>query len=260
MKNILYLGMATDIMFPLLAEPDFDTLFVINIIDTAFGTWDEQRKHILSILEEGNDSKIDSYENFYEDNGMQTKRIHELSGPCEILSNEGYDMEFIEEEYLSWKTLTAIDGVHKPWRVSFIYENKVRNLVYFCQDFLEEWNPEIKDIQSIFWIGAYNWDDLGDEEAKPLINMIETRSSLPLTFYGDSHINKLFPIHLHYYCGKERDGNKIVKKVLPNFDDIDVKSWHDSGKFRPWWFNYNCVEDSYLSENEDSNKYESYLF
>lgn len=270
MKKILYLGMATDIMLPLLAEPDFDTLFVINNIDTAFGTWEHQMKHILTILEDDSDKNVmEEYEDelkpqehYLEHNGMKSKRIHKLSNPCKILSNNSNEIELEDitagDKIKSWKVLVFKNKEENKvsWRVSFEYENKVRNLIYYSHSFLEEWNPEIKGIKSIFWNGAYSWDYLNLSKSKTLINMIETRSELPLTFYGDHYTHKLFPIHLHYYCGKSRDGNKVCKMVLQNFDDV---KYYDQG-LKPWWFqNYSCVEDSDDSEysEHDSSEEES---
>ena len=41
--NVLYLGMATDIITAMALVPDFTTLYAINMIDDAYGTWSQQK-------------------------------------------------------------------------------------------------------------------------------------------------------------------------------------------------------------------------
>jgi hypothetical protein len=261
MKNILYLGMATDIMLPMLAEPDFDNLFVINRIDDVYGTWEYQMKHILTILIDGSDENV-MKKHYLENNDMESKAIHKLTGPCKILSNNSDEIESIE--YLShpdnpWKIFTLSykekgkEILRGCWRVSFEYENKVRNLIYYTHSFYMIWEPEVKDIQSIFWNGTYIWDYLYIERPKRLISQIQTRSKLPLSIYGDQHSHKLFPIQLHYYHGDTRDGRLVSKLILDDFDSYK----DDQGSTKPWWnknySGYDCSAKT-LKEGESEEE------
>ena len=62
--NVMYCGMAHDIMLPLLLIPDLDNLFVIDNFDWCYspdGTIDGQRNTIIQILENGNNYNTQSY-------------------------------------------------------------------------------------------------------------------------------------------------------------------------------------------------------
>lgn len=62
MKNVLYLGMADDIMSPLMLVPDLENLYVINLLAPAFspdGTWEGLKNDIKTILTDG--SNINGY-------------------------------------------------------------------------------------------------------------------------------------------------------------------------------------------------------
>jgi hypothetical protein len=253
MKNILYLGMAWDIMLPMLAEPDFDTLYVLNQIDYAYGSWDHHMKTILSILKDGSDENVMSSKNpskfqkqYYNENGSKSLRVHRLSGTSKILSDNVKELDRNDFQELSdYPKIEVYDyksskfNPNKAWRISFLYENKIRNLVYYATSFLSEWPSEIKNIQSIFWPGSYEWNDLRLEKSKIIRNMIETRSTLPLSIYTQENENENFPIHLHFYTGSERDGMNINKLVLLNFQK--------NKEGIPWWgVKYKAGKNLYL--------------
>jgi len=56
--NVLYCGMADDVLRPILLVPDFDKLFVIDGFDSAFAknrSWEGQKEDILEMLSRGDD-------------------------------------------------------------------------------------------------------------------------------------------------------------------------------------------------------------
>ena len=85
MNNIIYCGMAGDIMSPLLLVPDFDTLFVIDLFDPCFsseGSWKSQKDDIRRILLDGSDENSWSRALY---NRQEKPSIHYLAGKSEII-------------------------------------------------------------------------------------------------------------------------------------------------------------------------------
>ena len=64
--NVLYLGMAFDIMSPLLLIPDLDTIYAIDLVDTSYGlpSWDLHKAEMRLILTCGSDEKSQCRRNF----------------------------------------------------------------------------------------------------------------------------------------------------------------------------------------------------
>ena len=169
--NALYLGMATDIATALYVVSDLTTLFVINKLDDAYGSWKQQKDHIRQTLIDGNDSSW--LEPVPEDERVVTK-----TGPSEILSEEEDD---------------------RVWTLTFMYKNKERNLVYYYDmDFFDTWPAPINNIRHILCMGSFSWSqfvELGDE-ADTIIKMFEERTKSPW-IYALAFNHRGFPYLSH---------------------------------------------------------------
>ena len=196
--NGLYLGMATDIATALYLVPDITTLFAINKLDDAYGSWDEHMRLIKQILIDGNDSSM------LQIIPPEERVVTHLSGPSEILSE------------------TRTDTV---WTLDFRYNGLNRKLVYYYDtDFLHSWPTDIKNIQHLFFMGAFSWRDFTEygDSSKTIIKMIETRSRSPW-IYALAFNHRKFPIHsLNSFQEKGRTISKI------HFDTFKASWWrHD---------------------------------
>ena len=136
MENVLYCGMADDILTPLLLIPTLDNLFVIDYFDAAFAknaNWDGQKNDIKECLACGSD--IDSHHlnvmRYYDNRANSTK----LNSLCTIISET---------------------DKNNCWELKFNYNNRSIQLFYFHHiDFLNHWNENIQDINHLITIGAY---------------------------------------------------------------------------------------------------------
>ncbi len=213
--NVLYLGMATDIMGPILLVPEFDTIYVLNVLDRAFGgSWEDHKTRIRTILKDGSDENVEKHDFWYEHNhktGYPSKEIHTLLGPSIItydIDNQGYD-------------------INAKWQLEFIYNGKKRKLIYYYDfNFLYNlWADEITNINHILWNGTYCWYRIMEEDddgAILLRIMMMERLAPEAYLYALSFNHKAFPEHILIYDGKERDGSLIAKMKL---DFSDPKWW-----------------------------------
>src|SRR5437762_9108983 len=109
--KVLYLGMAGDIMLPLLVVENLTTLFVIDKFDPCYSkdkTWKGLKEDIKDVLSNGSDENSRSRKIHVEDHW--NKSIHYL-------------------ETKSIITLDVDDG--SVWRLKFIYNRKERELIYY---------------------------------------------------------------------------------------------------------------------------------
>lgn len=196
--NGLYLGMATDIATALYLVPDMTTLFAINKLDDAYGSWDEHMRLIKQILIDGNDSSM------LQIIPPEERVVTYLSGPSEILS----------------ETLT--DTV---WTLDFRYNGLNRKLVYYYDtDFLDSWPENITNIQHIFFMGAFSFSSFTEygDSSKTIINMIETRSRRPW-IYALAFNHRKFPIHS---SKSFQEKGRTISKI--HFDTFKASWWrHD---------------------------------
>jgi hypothetical protein len=222
--NVLYLGMAYDIMAPLLLVPDFDTLYVLNSLDDAYGSWEEHKQRIIAILEQGGDNNI--AENVWFNDSEKERKpllkkwkdVHKLASPSEILSDE--DTE-VSECLTGSNTHNNFCYTQSVWRLRFLYNGKERQLIYYYNfNYTHyDWPLEIQNIQHFIWNGAYSWESMTEypEEYK-LRNMMMERAAPEAYVYALSFNHKKFPKHMWIYNGHERFGHSIAKMKL-NFSD-----------------------------------------
>jgi len=189
MANVLYLGMADDIMSPLLLAPNLSKLYVISYFDRAYcsgGTWESQMQDIRNYLTNGSDKGSRSYDIYTRK--KRCKDYHYLEGQSTIISEE-YD-----------------DTV---WKIKFLYNGKERELIYYHhRDFLATWPEEITNISHIMGQGSVDTDVINKKEGLTFRKMFEERTTEVFYYYAlyfsHKHLDKLI-----IKCGKERDGTEI---------------------------------------------------
>jgi hypothetical protein len=115
-KNILYLGMGSDIYTPLVLCPNFKVLYAIDK--------DNQRKEIME---------------------------HLLSGKCTRYAD--YDVRTVKLSYRV-KNFEVKIANSKKWEVNFTYNNLPRTLIIYTQDFYKSWPDDIVEINTVLTIGA----------------------------------------------------------------------------------------------------------
>jgi hypothetical protein len=224
--NVLYLGMADDIMAPLLLVPDLDTLYVLNVLDKSYGSWEDHKIRIRAILEQGGDRNL--VEEFYLDKnarksmprGRKWKNVHTLAGPSTILSDEDTEVSECmrgsnsQNKYKYCYTMSV-------WRLDFMYNGKIRHLVYYYNyDFVQYvWPEEIQNIQHYIWNGAYSWGRMIEYPTKENFRQMTMERSAPEAYvYALSFNHRKFPEHMLVYNGHERYGLSVAKMKL-NFSD-----------------------------------------
>jgi hypothetical protein len=153
-KKILYLGMADDIWAVLNLDDSFDTIYVIDDFDDAYGgTIENQREIIKRIITDGNNSVYDT-------------------GNVLTLRHKG----IILKESLK-------DNV---WKLKFTYGKRVLKLIVYYQDFMEEWPKEIKNISHVLIIGSALYEELNKE-------MIMKRTENPFRVTALEFLHEDFP-------------------------------------------------------------------
>lgn len=177
--NVLYLGMAYDIMAPLLLVPDVDIIFAIDIYDETYGclSWDEQKDEMRIILTEGSD-KHSQCRHFHDHD-----RINRLpGGPATIISDEDED---------------------KCWTLKFIYDGKLRTLIYYHHtDFCDPWPTTISDCAHIMSMGVCIVDESNSEEENRHLRAMFERSCSQGTktkYYALTFMHEHFPEQVTIY-------------------------------------------------------------
>lgn len=202
MINILYIGMADDIISPLLLCPDFDNLFVIDMFDGSCspdGTFDGQKKSIIDTLTSGY-TKEKKSKWFPPTHNPITYSAYTNLGKC-IINDD----------------VTEGD----KWTLKFKAKDKIRTMIRY--EMLAQkgpWPEEIKNLSQIIVIGALEFNDIvryhvvadeNDADAEPdptrpgvfhkyvpqwteqLRSNIETRTQLPFTWTQLSYENDKLP-------------------------------------------------------------------
>lgn len=177
--NVLYLGMALDIMGPLLLVPNLTKLYAIDLFDEAYspdGTFRGQQQEIRNYLLRGNDEGSFS-RGIYDEVGEGP--THFLKGPSTITSDTD-------------------DGV--AWRLDFLYDNIPRQLIFFYErNFQLEWPQEIKGISDVMMMGSGGTSLLHEPESALLVEMFATRTTSPFAFYPLWWDHKHFPEVHHLF-------------------------------------------------------------
>jgi len=211
MTTVLYCGMADDIINPLMAVPDVDTIFAIDRFDAAFctnGTLESQREDILTILREGHD-KLSQHAVV----GYPTTDLPD--GPAVIL-------EVTEER-------TRRD---QPWRweVRFEYGGKERKLVVFSQDFYQDWPEEVTDVDHLMSMGApfEFWDH------RDMVYMMLQRLSPHIRYYRQASIHHMEAGAYDSVVARARDMLGVVEGAGIEWMEKAIKTRHEIG-WHEWY-------------------------
>lgn len=180
MSTVLYLGMADDIMAPLLLVPDIVTLYVIDKFDFCFspdGTWNGQKEDIVNTLKSGDHLKTQS----------------------KILSNKD-------------------NG--KIWKLKFMYDNREINLIFYHhRDFIiEEWPDVVKDVSHVISIGSYLW--LSETVDDDVISMLNKRTTKHFWIYADGYNHLHFQEFVRLKDDRDYTDRKIAKAQFNNIEWI----------------------------------------
>jgi hypothetical protein len=192
--RVLYLGMADDIMAPLLLVPDVDTLFVIDIFDAAFSrdeTLQGQRADIKQVLTQGSDDGTYARRVFTSKELAHV--VHTLPGRAEIVAESD-------------------DPATATWRLSFFYQGKQRELVVFNKrNFVRQpWPEAVCDIGVVLTMGAFAWRDTRHGDLSVFVRMMATRTRPVFDYYALHFLHEYLPNQCLLKCGKERLGTKIA--------------------------------------------------
>ena len=189
MINVLYCGMAWDIMSPLLLIPNLDKLYVIDNFDSAYssdGTFTGQQQDIKNILISGTENEykrqifIDS-----ETDILKKYDIHSLAEPCKIVCENKNENQ---------------------WILEFMYLGQLRKLIHYQYDFHDEWPSDIINITHVMSIGAPF-----DIAELVLLKMLTTRVTTNFQYYALWFNNKNYTHKITVKNGEFRNGTKIAK-------------------------------------------------
>lgn len=212
LNNVLYLGMGDDIITPLLLQPDFDVLYVIDIFvgNNSIKTFEQMQQKIVDTLTTGITLE-------------ETYQSQEIGGKAIIISKE---------------------QSYKKWVLTFDFNGKIRKLIRYEGDFYDTWPVEITEINHIIAINSANFDDLEgvydrispeDKDSIPgveedpehpgmyqILNVKKTETfrkmvtertvTKPFTWTGLSVTHKMFPKHT-YVCNGRGDSVLISNQM-----------------------------------------------
>lgn len=163
---ILYLGMADDIMGPLLMFPNVKTIFVICKFDKAFSskkTWKSQKGDIKKVLKRGKKKCNGGYS---KELNEETDVVHYLDGKSKILEEED-------------------DENSQRWYLKFLYNGQERELIYFHhRDFSSDWPNEIQKVEAVICTGALSIADIYYKHI-PLVKLFLKRCKFSFPFIGE---------------------------------------------------------------------------
>jgi hypothetical protein len=199
MTNVLYLGMASDILLPFLLVPDLSTLYVIDTFDyyhtATFAvsgyTLDHQHRQLLNILEKGNDSEFDEEK--------ATKSI------CSMPYGEAKILKIDQSDNLYPEIATNdYDDKGLFWKVSMLYNNKIVNIIIYYGDFCKTWNSDVNNINHLIISGSVathlfidtensikNDSYQNKERTTILFKMFQERMIKPFFVYGQQATKSL---------------------------------------------------------------------
>lgn len=188
----VYLGMAMDVMAPLLLEPRVTGLFAIDRVDDGYAgvaDWDGQKDEIRKALEHGSDL------------GLAVSACYRAAGAGSFAHS--WDMADGMSE--------SDDG--RMWELAFRWRGRSRKLRYWHhRDFREPWPDEIAGVGAVFCMGA----DLhvGSEKKYPderddpvVVSMLAGRTARPWRLWSCWRGQDGWKMKVAR-CGKEREGSE----------------------------------------------------
>lgn len=169
--NVMYLGMADDILLPLLIAPELDNLFVISRFDAAYSpdatAWG-QRADIRQTLELGHNGSSRHIKLARKYRGEEVTRLP--LGPCQILHDVFRGGE---------------------WNLSFQYGPITVRMLYQYRDFVSVWDSRMRDIDHVICVGATT-----PVFEEPLNRMLRERCTTDACFYDQDNWGQGKPIRV----------------------------------------------------------------
>ena len=215
--NVLYLGMANDILTPFLLEPNLTNLYVIDLFDDTYSsdkTLNGQRRDIKNKLKTGIDIKEDI----------------RIKYPDVILKDPtNYKPDYsIDLKHKAIITKETDDG--EVWTLEFILDGICRKLIsYYDRNFEDIWPKEVTNISHIIGIGAYAVDLFIMNFDESAINkMFEERTTEEWTYYECNYGKNWHPVHPVY----NHISKKNIQKTQNPYEWIkDILYTHDVIKY-----------------------------
>jgi len=210
--NVLYLGMADDIISLLLLAPNADTYFIIDTSDylaySDDATMEGLREKIRMILREGTNRGTKLCRR------RQNKLVSLPDGPATL----GQEVVVASQQRMQPKP-DFIEG--GEWRLEFEYGGKQRRLVCYYSDFLHKWPAEVVQVAAIMGFGAFSFEYLSHPEpGNVLRRMLETRTTPIWSFYLNhwSWMGEHFPIQFPLERGGYSDYNDVSLATVNRTD------------------------------------------
>lgn len=279
-RNVLYLGMADDILSPFWLIPNIENLWVIDLFDGAFCTGytrDSQRNDIRKYINDmGFKILSDNLEVTHKsDRTRDIKFFEEKNAWCiETGKNKGDGYyKFTKKPLEIIKNDKSMEGI---WTVTFQYpgQNVIRQLKYFSDNFWKEWNEEIQDLTDIVGIEAVGLDYYEEDDCEHLDimnKMFLERTREKFTLHLLEFLHYYFPYKIEIYeqrqcdfptkrkiayfpVDKSKSGNKIINYILSHQNFISSLKEFISWKVKDF------RDDWYIREfkfNEQKNKFKN---
>jgi len=219
--NVLYLGMADDILTLLLLAPHARNYFVIDQFDSAFsrdGTLEGQREIIRDVLLNGSN--------------VNCKHVPELPT--------------VELDYGPAKIIEEIDLGYR-WHLSFDYNNTRRELTVFFKDFTKEWPRPITCIEAIMGFGAYAFDYLIEPPRRNVLARMFAERTAPIWFF---YVNRLYWMGAHFPVQFDMPAGQWTEKT--EFSMLRVNRLR-----RGWFWEFfpmNIFEKDTDNKNDDATE------
>lgn len=151
--NVLYLGMAYDIISPLKLCPDLDTLYAIDKFDYSYGYHHKYQKGFI-------DFDLTFAYDIYEERKIPT--IETLKNEVIYCLENGFDgsvnsfvRDSIRCELDERATILSNETIDNVWILKFVYKGKIRTLKRYELNWNDAvWPEEIDHLSWIISIGA----------------------------------------------------------------------------------------------------------
>lgn len=217
MATVVYLGMATDIMAPLLLVPEVTTLFVIDWLDEAFspdGTFEGQKREIKNTLTDGNDERTRGRMIYLEAEEEEREEMDDIEA---YLRENGFWIHYLPEKA---QILSEQDN-GQCWRLQFSLNRILRELVFYHErNFFDEWPSEIVNVDHVMTMGASTDNDLGEFPAM-LAKMITERTKDHFVYHALWHLHSHAPQKRTILRGDRRCGDAIASFPVTNKSSKD---------------------------------------
>lgn len=192
-RNVLYLGMANDILSPFCLIPDIENIYVIDLFDTFISpenSRNSQRKAIIDVLVKMgfdiiNENLLASHKTDHSYYIKFFKDRIKFATPEESIEDYQYEIDLMKNEQ-------SMEG---EWTIMFKHPKQtvIRQLKIFSSNFYTKWDDQITEITDVLGMGAITTDSiLENKYRKILINrMLNERTKNQFTLYISGMPNRI---------------------------------------------------------------------